>query len=212
MNRIRCCLALVAVLVVPAAARAQTFGQFNGAQTLEVNQRMFGAYVQSSGNELGLLGQLRMSFYPAVDFGFTGGFERHDFDTGHRTALLLGGDLKYMIFQEGGQNAYSLAVDGGLGVQTGDHLSVLSLGPTIVASKTFAGSSTVALTPFASAGLLFSNLNVNSDNSSDVSVPVRLGSELKFSGQLSVTAELQLHLSDDFNDNVSFSVGINSPF
>jgi hypothetical protein len=212
VNRIRCCLALVALLVLPAAARAQTFGQFSGAQTLEVNHRLFGAYVQSSENVLGLLGQLRLSFYPAVDFGFQGGFVRHDFGTGHRTALQLGGDLKYMILQEGPQNQYSLAVDGGLGVQTGDHFSVLSLGPNVVASKTFAGNTTVAFTPFASAGLLFSNINVNSDNSSDVSVPLRLGSELQFSGQLALTAELQLRLSDDFNDDVGFDIGVNSPF
>ncbi len=212
MNRIHRCLGLAALLLLPAAAHAQTFGQYTGATTLEVNHRLFGAYVQSSSNALGVLGQLRMSFYPDVDFGFQGGFVRHDFGTGHRTALEIGGDLKYLVLKEGGAQPYSLAVDGALGVETGDHLSVLTLGPNVVASKSLAGNTSVALTPFASIGLAFQNINLNSDNSTNVAVPVRLGSELRFGSQLSLTAELQLRIADDFNDHVGFDIGVNSPF
>src|SRR5439155_27277579 len=113
---------------------------------------------------------------------------------------------------EGGSTPYSVAIDGNLGVQTGDHFSVLSLGPSVVASRTFQGNTSVTWTPFAGAGLLFSNINVDPINQSDVSVPLRFGSELRFNAQLGLTAELQFRLSDDFNDDVAFNVGVNSPF
>ena len=55
-----------AALLFAGAAHAQVLGQFTGAETLPVNGHMMGAYLHSSQNVVGLLGQLRMSFYPDV--------------------------------------------------------------------------------------------------------------------------------------------------
>ena len=60
--------------------------------------------------------------------------------------------------------------------------------------------------------MLFTNANIGSLNETDLSLPVRFGSELRLSQQISLTGELQLRLSDDLNDDVGFSVGVNSPF
>jgi len=103
---------------------------------------------------------------------------------------------------------FDVSIDGALGVESGDDWNILSIGPSVVASRTFSGN----LTPYASAGILFSNINVRSVNQSDVSLPVRAGAELKLSSQFALTGELQLRLSDDFNDDVGFAVGVNSPF
>ena len=97
MNRIRLIFACALALALPRAASAQVFGQFIGATPLPVNAHLFGAYLQSSENVLGLLGQLRLSFYPGVDFGFAGGFARQDFKGGNRTTLRLGTDHKYQV-------------------------------------------------------------------------------------------------------------------
>lgn len=206
------CLALAASLAVPAVVSGQAFGQFTGAQTLEVNGHLAGGYVQSSSNVLGLLGQLRLSFYPGVDFGFQGGFARQSFKSGDRTTLRLGTDLKYQIVQPTPEYPYSVSIGGGLGVEAGDHWNVISVGPSVVSSRTFPGNGDLKFTPFVSAGLLFTNVNVASLNESDVSIPVRLGSEMRLNSQITLTGELQLRLSDDFNDDVGFSLGISSPF
>ncbi len=206
------CFALAVVLAVPAVSSGQAFGQFTGAQTLEVNGRLAGGYLQSSSNVLGLLAQLRLSFYPGIDFGFQGGFARQSFKGGDRTTLRLGTDLKYQIVQPTTEYPYSIALDGALGVESGDHWNVISVGPNVVGSRAFPGNGDLSFTPFVSAGLLFTNINVASLNESDVSVPLRIGSELRLNPSITLTGELQLRLSDDFNDDVGFSVGVSSLF
>ena len=206
------CLGLLVALALPGAAAAQVFGQFTGAQTLAPNLHMGGAYLQSSSSVLGLLGQLRLSFYPGVDFGFQGGFARQDFRGGNRTTLRLGADLKYQVTRPTANDPYAIAIGGGLGVESGDHWNVLSVGPTLVGSRSFAGNGDLVFTPFVSVGLLFTNANIDPLNETDLSLPVRIGSEVRLNPQLSLTGELQLRLSDDLNDDVGFSIGVNSPF
>ncbi len=205
-------LAAAAVLALPAAAPAQTYGQFTGAQTLAPGGHMAGGYLFSSSNTLGVLGQLRLSFYPNVDFGFQGGFARQDYRGGNRTTLRLGADLKYQVMQPTSAYPYALAVGGNLGVESGDHWNIVNVGPSVVGSRTFNGSGELTFTPFVGAGINFANINVGPINQSDVSLPLRVGSEMKLNQQLTLTAELQLRLSDDFNDDVGFAVGVNSPF
>ena len=204
--------ALSAVLAIPAAASAQSFGQFTGAQTLAAGAHLGGGYVQSSSSVLGLLGQLRLSFYPGVDFGFQGGFARQNYPGADRTTIRLGTDLKYQVVQPTAEYPYSISVGGGLGVESGDNWNVISVGPSVVSSRSFPGNGDLVFTPFVGAGLLFSNINVGSLNESDMSIPLRFGSEIRLNPQISLTGELQLRLSDSFNDDVGFSVGMNSPF
>lgn len=212
MNRIRMITACALALAIPGAARAQTFGQFTGATPLAVNAHMFGAYLQSSQNVLGLLGQLRLSFYPGVDFGFDGGFARQDFKGGNRTTLRLGTDLKYQVMAPTADYPFALSIGGALSVETGDNFSLLYVGPTVVGSRTFPGNGNLSFTPFVGSGLLFSRFDSGDISNSDVSIPLNIGSEIHFNPQITFTGELQLKISDDFGDDVGFSVGINSPF
>ena len=64
---------LLVLLAAPVTAGAQVFGQYMGAEIVPVGGHLFGGYLQASQDQLGLLGQLRLSFYPGVDFGFHGG-------------------------------------------------------------------------------------------------------------------------------------------
>ena len=59
--------------LMPGLAWAQVFGQYTGANPLEPNQHLFGAYLHTSDSVLGAVGQLRLSFFPGIDFGFQGG-------------------------------------------------------------------------------------------------------------------------------------------
>ena len=212
MKRTSVCLAVAVTLALHGAAGAQTFGQFTGAQPLPVNGHLFGAYLQTSQNVLGLLGQLRLSFYPGVDFGFNGGFARQDYNRSSRTTLRLGTDLKYQVLEPATDYPYAVSIGGAIGVETGDDFSLLSLGPSVVSSRTFPGNGNLSFTPFASAGFLFSNFDAGPTHESDISIPLTFGSEVRFSPQFTLTGEIQLRLSDAFNDDVGFSIGVNSPF
>ena len=211
MKQLRMAAWWCAGILLASPASAQTFGQYSGAETLPVNGRMFGAYLQSSENVFGLLGQLRLSFYPSVDFGFRGGFARQDFVGGNRTTVRMGADLKINVSHQSEQNPVALAVGGDLSVETGDDYSVLSVGPTVVASRDFGGSQ-ISMTPYASVGLAFASVDIGGGSDTDVSVPVRLGGVFRTSPQLNFVAELQLHLWDSFNDDVGFAAGVNLPF
>lgn len=213
MNRIRA-IALLAALaaVIPAGARAQTFGQFTGAEPLPVNARMFGAYLVASDNVASLLAHLRLSFYPGVDFGFHGGLARQDYSGGDRTNLRLGTDFKVGVRHATDASPFSFALGGGLSVETGDDYTVLALGPTAVFSRTFQTGTQTQVTPYGSIGLSFSNIDVGQTSDTDFSIPVRIGAETSLAPSARLVTELQLNLSDDFGDDVGFLAGLNLPF
>lgn len=202
---------VVGALLWSSAAGAQVHGQFTGAQTVATGGRMFGAYLVSSENVLGVLAQLRLSFYPNVDFGFNGGIARQDFGDGHRTTLRLGTGLKVKIADSTASMPFALALAGDLGVETGDEFHVLTISPALVASRTFP-MGTSAVTPYGRFGITISNVDAGELNDSDVSFPLHLGAEFQLAQQIRLAVELQFHLSDAFNDNLGIGAGVNLPF
>lgn len=208
-----CAIALVAAgIAVAMPARAQTFGQFTGAEILPTNGRLFGAYVVASENVSSLLAHLRLSFYPGIDFGFQGGLSRQDYGSSSKTILRLGTDFRVAVRQPSESLPFSLAVGGGLSVETGDNYSILSLGPMAVASRTFSTSERTTITPYVGTGIAFSNIDVGSTNTTDMSVPLRVGSEFGVIPGMSLMGELQFRFGDSYNDDFGFSAGVNMPF
>ena len=195
----------------PGSARAQVFGQFTPGETVPMNGHLFGAYLDASDNFFGFLTQLRLSFYPNVDFGFQGGLTRIDFGRSNTTAVRLGGDFKYWSMRARDGAPFDLAVGAGLGVDTGDRVNVLTLGPSLVASRDLALGST-AVTPYVGAGLMIANLDVHDSRNTDFSVPFRVGSEFRLAQEVRLAAEFQFRVKDDFNDSVAFVTGVNLPF
>jgi hypothetical protein len=200
---------LAAMLALPATAHAQIYGQFTGAETVPTGGHVFGAYVHASEDLFGLVSQLRLSFYPNVDFGFQGGLNRIEVAGDDQTTLRVGGDLKFLILKG---NLLDLGAGGALGVETGDGFSVLTLGPSVVVSKNFALGSGAGIIPYASMGMFLSNENLGDNQSSDFSIPFRFGSEFKLSPEIKLVAEIQLRAGDEINDYFSFVTGVNLPF
>lgn len=203
---------IVAGLACAAPAGAQVFGQYTPAEVLAVNAREFGAYVDFSENTAGLLAQLRLSFYPNVDFGFQGGLSRFDLGSSTKTTLRLGSDLRFGVLKAGERSPVDVAVGGALGVETTDNYTSIRLGPSVVASRSFPLSGDGAIVPYAGAMLGFTNTSSRGDSDTDFSVPLRLGAELRAIPGVRITAELQLRLGDDFDDDTAFSAGVNLPF
>ena len=205
---------LVAALAIAVPARAQVFGQFTGAPTVPPNGHLFGAYLNASENVLGGLAQLRLSFYPNLDFGFQGGLSRLDPGGGiaTRTTLRLGTDLRWQVAQANTAFPADIAVGAGLGVETADNFKVVTLGPSVVASRTTPMGSGGGIVPYAGLAFLFRSRDAFGIEDSDLSLPLRLGLEARFSPALGVAAELQLFIADSYNDHVGFAVGANLPF
>ncbi len=173
---------------------------------------VFGGYVNASQNVVGLMAQLRLSFYPNVDFGFQGGLSRINVsESKDRTVLRMATDVKFLVAKASETRRFDLALDGAVGVESGDNYQVIALGPSLVGSRTF-GSATSGVTPFASIGLLFSNIDVADQRTTDMSVPLRGGAEWRVAPGVALTAEIQVRLGDDFNDDVGFSGGVHLPF
>lgn len=192
-------------------ARAQVFGALTPADPVPLNGHVFGAYLDASDHTVGLLSQLRLSLYPNIDFGFQGGLSRIDTRTSDQTSLQIGGDVRFLAARKSESLPMDVSVGGALGIQHFSDFTELSLGPAVVASRSFSvGSSTVV--PYASLAVLFSSVNAASENQTDVSLPLRFGSEFRISQELRIIAELQLLLEDEFNDDVVFVTGVNLPF
>lgn len=214
MKRILVAAALITA-ALPAfapAAGAQVFGQFTGADVLPVNGHETGAYLVASDNVLGLLGQLRLSFYPGVDFGFQGGLSRLQYGHSDRTLVRLGGDFKVATARASESFPVDLALGGALGIETSDNYHVLTLMPQAVASRSWPVGQTMSITPYAGTGLSFRNVDAGPTQENNFSIPLRLGADMRVMTGVRVTAELQLQVASSFGDNVGFLTGVNLPF
>jgi hypothetical protein len=205
-------LAAACLVACPAPAAATAFGQFSGAQTLPVNNRLFGAYLHASDDVVGLAAQLRMSFYPGVDFGFQGVLNRLDYEGGDRSTIGMGADFKAQVATAGSSMPMDIALGGAIGVEPGDDYGLLSVGPTAVASRSFPSGQNSTITPYVGLMLAFSRIDVDPLDDTDISFPVRLGVDFRPMPEMAFTGEIQLRLSDSFNDDTGFSVGVNLPF
>jgi len=205
------CAALL-LLACPHPAAAQVFGQFTGAVPVGVNNRLFGGYALFARHESEGLAQLRLSFYPGLDFGFHGGLT-HVTVSGHsRTAVDLGGDLKSQLARRSETFPVDLALGGAIGVSSAEDFNLMSVGPVVVASRTLALQGGAELTPYGGAALLFSRLDDTGNSTTGVSLPLRCGLEYRPSADVRLVLELQLPLSDPVHRDPKLVLGANFPF
>ena len=204
--------ALAAVALGASPSQAQTYGQYGGAAPIPSGSHLTGVYLNASDNLFGVLGQLRLSFYPGVDFGFQGGLARASFGSTNRTTLRLGTDLKARVRQAGQTGPLDMAMGAHLGVETGDGYDILRLGPTFSVSAPVPFGQNSLFVPYASLGISFNRLDTQFGQTSDFGYPLRFGGELKFAPQISFLAEMQINIHDDINDSVEAAAGVNLPF
>ena len=204
MKSILAALFAIAALAHAGSARAQVFGQYTGAAVVQPNARVMGAYLTVSEHVVGGLAQLRLSFYPNLDFGFHGGLAQLEPGPGvsTRTILRVGSDLRWQLPGLGGSLPTDLAIGACLGVETADRLKVVTLGPTGVASRAIGGGEGAKLIPYAGVALLFSSRDAFGVEDSDISLPLRLGLEARLAPEFRMVAELQLYVADRYNHRI----------
>jgi len=205
-------LIVAAPVALAPTAGAQVFGQFTGAEVLPVNGHETGAYLVASDNVLGLLGQLRLSFYPGVDFGFQGGISRLRYGSSDRTLVRLGSDFKIAAAKASETFPVDLAIGGAIAVETSDNYHVLTLMPQAVASHAYPVGQSMSVMPYLGTGLSIRNVDAGPTKDNSLSIPLRLGADMRVMTGVRIMAELQLQVANSFGDNVGFLTGVNLPF
>jgi len=204
-------LFLMALLGPAAPARAQVFGHYTGADCVPMGGHMFGGYVHASDGLLGLSSQLRLSFYPNIDFGFQGGLVRSDQGGGGDDVVTvqLGTDVKFQVKKGPG---ISLALGGAFGVETGDNYHLMTLGPTFTASYALGNQGGAGVTPYAGVAVLFNDADIQNQESQDVTMPFRFGADFRLAPEIRIVGEIQLRPNDPYGDSFAFVTGVNLPF
>jgi hypothetical protein len=200
-------LALLLSMVSAGAASANAFGQFIPASPLRGGNNEFGGYLlfgDRVSDDVGLLGQVRFSSSPKLDWGLQVGFAGGD-----ETSVLLGGDLRPIIHAADPDLPLDLAFDIGLGLSIADHYTLIEVVPAIEGSHQFdlEGSSS-SLTPYMSVGIDINHFSVeDGGDDTDTDIVARFGLEWEASHKLGVMAEFGV--GDLAND---FILGVNVPF
>lgn len=205
------CAALLAIASARPAA-AQVAGQFGPAVPLAVEQHVFGGYVALAQHQAQALGQLRMSFYPGVDFGFQGGLHRYDGSGASRTAVELGGDLRTQVARRAQGAPFDVSLGGAIQLSSADHRSVLGVGPTLAASRPYTLRGGAEFSPYAGIALLYSRTDAGGTNTTDLSLPLRMGFEYQPNAGVRLIAELQVPVSDPLGMHPKIVLGANFPF
>lgn len=197
-------------LSVASPALAQVHGTLSEARVVPVNGRLGGGYLQFDAHSASLMGQLRLSFYPNLDFGFLGGLSRIDVNNNTRTSVRLGGDFRGQIMTQGEAFPVNVSLGAGLGLESADNFTTLSVGPQVAVSRTLDYSN--RLIGYAGASLLLSRVDVGNGNDTDTSFPLRFGLEFHPNPDIRLLGELQLAVSDQYRDDVAFTLGALFPF
>ena len=198
--------------LAPARSGAQVFGQYTGGSVVPMNDHVFGAYVEMSGNLFGVVGQLRSSFEPDMDFGFAGGVGIHDFGATQVTAVRLATDLKALVVRRDASVPLDVVVGAGVGLEGGDDLNALRLGPTAIASRGFGPEGDPSVRPYAGLQLLFSREFVRGHRDSGLSIPLHLGTEARLARGLRLAVDVQWRVGHQYGDDIAFSTGFTTAF
>jgi len=209
---------LAACLVVTLAgaatpALAQVHGIFNDAKVVPVNGHLGGGYLQFDKSSAALMGQLRLSFYQNLDFGFVGGLSRIDVNDNTQTTVRLDSDFRGQIFTQGANFPLDMTLGAAIGVETADDFTILSVGPTAVASRTL--DTRKQWVAYGGASILISRITRSSGtgtNNTDTSLPLRAGLEFLPNPDLRLLTEATWAISDDINDDFRFTFGVLFPF
>lgn len=198
------------LLAAASPAPAQVHGALATARVVPINSRLGGAYLQFDKSSATLMGQLRLSFYPNLDFGFLGGLSRIDVDNNTRTSVRLGGDFRGQVATQSASFPLDISLGGSLGVETADELTILAVGPQVTVSRSLDLSG--RWIAYGGASLLLSRIEIARQSDTDTSFPVRLGIEYDPNPWLRLLSEAQLAVSDEVKDDFAITFGVLFPF
>lgn len=201
-------LLLALLAFAPAAAHAEVFGQWTSARTLPMNAHSFGAQLEMSRHSVGLLSNLRLSLYPDVDFGFQGGFSRVQLEGNDVATVRLAADFRVQAMRAGDTAPLDLSLGAFIGLESGDRLGRLVVGPSLVASRGVTMSGKERLVPYLGLQARFTQFEYRGVQRDDFSVPIRLGCVFPVVQGFRISGEAQFRISEDIDDHEAFGIGV----
>ena len=210
MKRVLALCFLAGLAGTASPALAQIHGIFNDARVVPVNGHLGAAYLQFDKSSASLMGQLRLSFYPNLDFGFVGGLSRLDVDDDSKTSVRLATDFRGQIATQSSSFPLSITLGAALGVESADGYTLLAVGPTAVASRVLDQAN--QWVAYGGASLLLSRSEISGSRNTDTSLPLRAGLQYSPNADIHILSEAQLAVSDELNDDFSFTIGVLFPF
>jgi opacity protein-like surface antigen len=209
LKRLLACAA-VSFALAASPALAQVHGIFNDAKVVPVNGHLGGAYLQFDKSSASLMGQLRLSFFPNLDFGFVGGLSRLDINDDTKSSVRLATDFRGQIATQSANFPLNITLGAALGVETADGFTLLSVGPTAAVSRELDAAK--QWEAYGGASILMSRSEIDGGRDTDTSLPLRFGLQYSPNPDIRILSEMQFAVSDAINDDFSFTVGVLFPF
>ena len=200
--------AALALIAWPSVARSQVFGQWTTARILPVNGHSFGAQLELSDHVSALMGNLRLSFYPNVDFGFQGGVTRTQIEGSNIGTVRLAADLKAGALRTTNGAPLDLAFGAFVGLEAGDRLGRLVIGPSVVASRGFSTNGVERFIPYAGIQARYTQFSFHESQRNDFSLPIRLGCQFPVVQGFRAIGEVQFRVGDDIDDHLAYGFGV----
>jgi opacity protein-like surface antigen len=209
LKRLLACAA-VSFALAASPALAQVHGIFNDAKVVPVNGHLGGAYLQFDQSSASLMGQLRLSFFPNLDFGFLGGVSRLDINDDTKSSVRLATDFRGQIATQSANFPLNITLGAALGVETADGFTLLSVGPTAAVSREL--DQAKQWEAYGGASILLSRSEIDGGRDTDTSLPLRFGLQYSPNPDIRILSEMQFAVSDAINDDFSFTLGVLFPF
>jgi opacity protein-like surface antigen len=200
----------LAIACAASPALAQVYGILSDAKVVPVNGHLGGGYLQFDKSSATLMGQLRLSLYPNMDFGFVGGLSRLDIENDTKSSVRLATDFRGQIANQDASFPMSITLGAAIALESADGFSLLSVGPTAAASRVLDQANQWTAT--FGASLLLSRSEIDGNRNTDTSMPLRLGLQYAPNSDLRIMSEAQLAVSDEIRDDFSFTLGVLFPF
>ena len=210
MKRFLAAALAVALACAASPALAQVYGILNDAKVVPVNGHLGGGYLQFDKSSATLMGQLRLSLYPNLDFGFVGGLSRLDIDNDTKSSVRLATDFRGQIANQGADFPMSITLGAAIALESADGFSLLSVGPTAAASRVLDQANQWTAT--VGASLLLSRSEISGLRNTDTSMPLRFGLQYAPNPDIRILSEAQVGVSDEIRDDFSFTLGVLFPF
>jgi len=199
-------LALVFVFLHGNKSMAQISGQLSTAETLQDGEKLFGSYAgfYEHGTIIGI-GQFRNGLNPFTDFGLRAGVISIDtgFKNKNKAGAVIGGDIKYRLFNAAGGDEFDLSTGGMLETVFTSDLYIYSIGGQFIGSFRLISSSGYLIIPYSR--ILVGIRNIHRDKfgpsekgntDTDFKISLNIGSTFKLNNQVTLLAELQI--DDDY--------------
>ncbi|MCP4632077.1 MAG: hypothetical protein GY855_04050, partial [candidate division Zixibacteria bacterium] len=178
--------------------------QLSTAETLQDGEKLFGSYIglYEHGTIIGI-GQFRSGLNPFTDWGLRAGVVSIDTGFKNKAGVIIGGDIKYRLFNAAGGDEFDLSTGGMLETVFTSDFYIYSIGGQFIGSYRLVSSSGYLIVPYSRILVGIQNIHWDKfgpkgkgNTDTDFKICLNVGTTFKLNNQITLLAELQI--DDDY--------------